>query len=82
MNTRPDRHTSGREHPVATRPAADRADLLTIAQVLALLDVPMSTFYRWRQLGRGPRCIKLPNGSVRVRRSEYDRWLGELEESA
>lgn len=58
-------------------------EMLTIRQVLRLLgNVPESTFYRWRQLGKGPRAIKLPNGAVRIRRSEYDRWLGELEESA
>lgn len=68
--------------PVRAIESDEGNDLLTIAQVLTLLDVPQSTFYRWRQLGRGPRCIKLPNGAVRVRRSEYDRWLGELEESA
>lgn len=55
---------------------------LTLSQVIADLGVPESTFYRWRQLGKGPRCIKLPNGAVRVRRSEYERWLSELEESA
>ncbi|MCT2592366.1 helix-turn-helix domain-containing protein [Streptomyces sp. N2-109] len=57
-------------------------DLLSVAQVRALLGVPQSTFYRWRQTGKGPRSIKLPNGAVRIRRSEFDRWLAELEECA
>ncbi|MFD4998490.1 helix-turn-helix transcriptional regulator [Streptomyces buecherae] len=56
--------------------------MLTVPQVLALLGVPQSTFYRWRQVGKGPRVIKLPNGAVRIRRSEFDRWLSELEECA
>ncbi|MFG2223533.1 helix-turn-helix transcriptional regulator [Streptomyces sp. NPDC048644] len=56
--------------------------MLTISQVLSELGVPQSTFYRWRQLGKGPRSIKLPNGAVRIRRSEFDRWLSELEECA
>ena len=55
--------------------------LLTISEVIADLGVPPSTFYRWRQCKKGPRAIKLPNGSVRIRLSEYRRWLAEREES-
>ncbi|MCB5177805.1 helix-turn-helix transcriptional regulator [Streptomyces antimicrobicus] len=60
--------------------AAD--DKLTIAEVLADLKVAPSTFHRWRQLGKGPRSIKLPNGDVRIRRSEYERWLAAREDAA
>ncbi|MGI5348794.1 helix-turn-helix transcriptional regulator [Streptomyces sp. CA-250714] len=57
--------------------------MLTIREVRELLGgIPESTFYRWRQAGKGPRAVKLPNGAVRIRRSEYDRWVGSLEESA
>ncbi|MDQ4033923.1 MAG: excisionase [Actinomycetota bacterium] len=45
------------------------------------LGVSRSTFYEWRTKGRGPRCIKLPNGEVRVNRGEYERWLTSLEEA-
>ncbi|WP_406316563.1 helix-turn-helix transcriptional regulator [Streptomyces sp. NBC_00118] len=55
---------------------------MTIAEVIADLKVAPSTFYRWRQLGKGPRSIKLPNGDVRIRRSEYERWLMEREDVA
>ncbi|MDT0270024.1 helix-turn-helix domain-containing protein [Streptomyces sp. DSM 44915] len=55
--------------------------LLTIPEVLADLGVPESTFYRWRQCKKGPRAIKLPNGSVRIRMSEYLRWLSSREET-
>ncbi len=55
-------------------------DLLTLPDVCAELGVSRSTFYDWRAKGRAPRCIKLPNGEIRVRRSELDRWLAELEE--
>ncbi|MFZ3596931.1 helix-turn-helix transcriptional regulator [Streptomyces sp. BH104] len=57
-------------------------ELLSIPQVIAEIAVPRATFYRWRQLGKGPRAIKLPNGAVRVRRSELDRWIACLEEAA
>ena len=56
--------------------------LLTIAEVIAEIRVPRATFYRWRQLRKGPRSIKLPNGDVRIRRSELERWLASLEDDA
>lgn len=56
--------------------------LLTVAALLAELDVPRSTFYKWRRLGIAPRCIKLPNGEVRVRRADLDAWLREREDLA
>lgn len=55
---------------------------LTIAEVCDELAVSRSTFYDWRAKGRAPRCIKLPNGEIRVRRTELDRWLASCEESA
>jgi len=56
--------------------------LLSVARVLAELDVPRSTFYKWRRLGIAPRCIKLPNGEVRIRRADLDAWLAEREDQA
>jgi len=56
--------------------------LLSVAAVLAELDVPRSTFYKWRRLGMAPRCIKLPNGEVRIRRADLDAWLSAREDRA
>jgi predicted DNA-binding transcriptional regulator AlpA len=55
---------------------------LTIADVCADLGISRSTFYDWRAKGRAPRCIKLPNGDIRINRAEYERWLTTLEEAA
>jgi len=55
---------------------------LTIAEICADLGISRSTFYEWRIKGRAPRCIKLPNGDIRVSRAEYERWLTTLEEAA
>jgi predicted DNA-binding transcriptional regulator AlpA len=64
------------------RPAVNNK-LLTTKEVLALLgDVPRSTFYRWRQLGIGPRSIKLPNGEKRYRLADIEAWLRDHEEVA
>jgi predicted DNA-binding transcriptional regulator AlpA len=57
-------------------------DKLTIAEVCADLDISRRTFYEWRAKNRAPRCITLPNGSLRIRRSEYQRWLASREEAA
>jgi predicted DNA-binding transcriptional regulator AlpA len=63
------------------KPAA--ADvLLTIAEVLAELQVARSTFDTWRSLGSAPECIKLPNGQIRVRRRALDAWLASRTELA
>ncbi|MFF5217078.1 MULTISPECIES: helix-turn-helix transcriptional regulator [unclassified Micromonospora] len=57
-------------------------ELLTVPEVLAELRVSRSTWFYWRQTGKGPRVIKLPNGQLRVRRSALGRWLGDLEQDA
>ncbi|WP_223190201.1 helix-turn-helix transcriptional regulator [Streptomyces sp. TRM68416] len=59
-----------------------RDEMLTISQVIEEIGVPLSTFYRWRQQRKGPKAIKLPNGVVRIRRSELERWIAALEEAA
>jgi excisionase family DNA binding protein len=57
-------------------------DRLTIAQVCEELGISRSTFYEWRTKRRAPRCIKLPNGEIRVRRAELERWLDSLEDAS
>nr|WP_305786189.1 excisionase [Actinoplanes lichenis] len=54
-------------------------ELLTVPEVLAELSVSRSTWFYWRQISKGPRTIKLPNGELRVRRSALYVWLGQLE---
>ena len=48
---------------------------LTLAEVCAELRIERSTFYDWRAKGRAPRCLKLPNGEIRVTRRDLDAWL-------
>ncbi|MBS2966014.1 helix-turn-helix domain-containing protein [Actinocrinis puniceicyclus] len=61
---------------------AENAAKLTVGEVCTELHVSRSTFYFWRQTGKGPRCIKLPNGELRIRRVDFDRWLDEHSEGA
>jgi excisionase family DNA binding protein len=67
---------------LATRTVGGAREKLTIAEVCAELQISRSTFYEWRSKGRAPRCITLPNGSIRVRRVELDRWLASREDAA
>jgi predicted DNA-binding transcriptional regulator AlpA len=56
-------------------------ELMTVEQVLAeLCGVSRRTFYRWRELGKAPRGIRLPNGELRIWRSDFTTWLASLKE--
>lgn len=58
-------------------------ELMTVPQVLAELNgVSRRTFYRWRELGTGPDCIRLPNGELRVWRRDLVLWLEGLRSTA
>lgn len=62
-----------------TRPGQHR-EKLTIPEVCAELKISRSTFYYWRQIGKAPRCLVLPNREVRVRRCDLDDWLDSCSE--
>ncbi|MEV0309302.1 helix-turn-helix transcriptional regulator [Nonomuraea sp. NPDC050451] len=58
-------------------------ELLTVRQVLNELGgVSRRTFYRWREIGKAPDGIRLPNGELRIYRSELNIWLESLREDA
>lgn len=65
--------------PDLTAPGIDPNEKLTVSELCAELKVSRSTFYDWRQKRRGPRCIRLPNGGLRVRRRDLDAWLATRE---
>ena len=55
---------------------------LTITDLCEELGVARSTFYDWRAAKKAPKCIKLPNGAIRIRRADLERWLAGLEDVA
>lgn len=59
-----------------------RREALTLAELCEELQISRSTFYDWRAKGRAPRCFKLPNGDLRIRRDHLDRWIDDLEGAA
>jgi excisionase family DNA binding protein len=64
----------------ADQPGTPGDPLLTIDEVTAQLRVSRTAFYRWRKQGAGPAVVRLPGGTVRVRRSALTAWLRRLEE--
>lgn len=61
--------------------ATARNRMLTIPEVCEELQIAESTFYDWRAKGTAPRCVKLPNRKLRVRRKDFDAWLAEREDA-
>jgi predicted DNA-binding transcriptional regulator AlpA len=61
---------------------APESTWLTVDQLCAELHIARSTFYDWRAKGRAPKCHKLPNGNIRIRRADYERWLADLGDAA
>ncbi|MFI6989587.1 helix-turn-helix transcriptional regulator [Nonomuraea wenchangensis] len=60
-----------------------RDELMTVPEILDELGgVSRRTFYRWREVGKAPQGFKLPNGEIRVYRSEFTAWLDTLREAA
>ena len=53
---------------------------LRLAEVLAELGMSRAAFYRMRVRGTAPKALKLPNGQLRFRRGDLDRWLSSCEE--
>ncbi|MFI6888064.1 helix-turn-helix transcriptional regulator [Streptosporangium canum] len=61
----------------------NRDQLMTVPEVLDELGgVSRRTFYRWREIGHAPQGLKLPNGEIRIYRSEFIAWLETLREAA
>ncbi|MFF1638400.1 helix-turn-helix transcriptional regulator [Streptomyces sp. NPDC058246] len=67
---------------MTTSTVRSRDEKLTLAEVCVELKISRSTFYDWRAKRRAPRCIKLPNGDLRIRRSDLDHWLDDREDAA
>jgi excisionase family DNA binding protein len=50
--------------------------LMTIADLSAMLGVPIDTLYGWRHRGEGPKGYRVGR-HVRYRRSNVEAWLEE-----
>ncbi|WP_306332636.1 AlpA family transcriptional regulator [Streptomyces sp. KL118A] len=62
--------------------SAARDPKLTLVEALDELGMSRAAFYRLRARGKAPRLLKLPNGQIRIRRSDLDSWWDTCEVSA
>lgn len=53
---------------------------LTPAEICEELGIARTTWDDWRATGKAPKCIKLPNGKLKIRRTDYECWLAGLED--
>ncbi|KUN76167.1 helix-turn-helix transcriptional regulator [Streptomyces griseoruber] len=52
-----------------------RPQMLKLPEALEEINMSRAAFYRMRARGQAPRLVKLPNGHLRIRRSDLDAWL-------
>jgi predicted DNA-binding transcriptional regulator AlpA len=60
-------------------PALDD-DVLTVKEICTALKISERTFYRWRELRKGPAAYRLLNGELRVFRADFLAWLDTFQE--
>ncbi|MFG3024719.1 helix-turn-helix transcriptional regulator [Streptomyces sp. NPDC048254] len=63
---------------MTTPTKADR-QTLKLGEALAEIGVSRAAFYRMRARGQAPRHLKLPNGQIRIRRTDLDAWFDSCE---
>lgn len=59
-----------------------RPQMLKLPEVLTEIKMSRAAFYRMRARGQAPRLQKLPNGHLRVSRTDLDTWWARCEERA
>ena len=57
-------------------PRTDHEPLMTIAELSAMLGVPVDTVYAWRHRGLGPTGYRIGR-HVRFRRDAVEAWLAQ-----
>ncbi|MFD5004138.1 helix-turn-helix transcriptional regulator [Streptomyces mutabilis] len=57
-------------------------EMLKLSEVLTEIGMSRAAFYRMRARGQAPRLVKLPNGHLRIRRTDLDAWLKNLDSPA
>lgn len=55
--------------------ATNSNDWLSLTDISDELDVSIDTLYKWRAKGEFPPASRLPNGAIRVQRSDLYDWL-------
>ena len=69
---------SRRFQPMPDRPRGR----LSVDEFCFEMSISRRTFYEWRAKGRAPRCMKLPNGDLRISRADFESWLDDCYEKS
>ncbi|MFJ5655683.1 MULTISPECIES: helix-turn-helix transcriptional regulator [Streptomyces] len=59
-----------------------RPQMLKLPEVLTEIKMSRAAFYRMRARGQAPRLQKLPNGQLRVSRTDLDSWWERCQQRA
>ncbi|MFI0873052.1 helix-turn-helix transcriptional regulator [Streptomyces parvus] len=59
-----------------------RPQMLKLPEVLTEIKMSRAAFYRMRARGQAPRIQKLPNGQLRVSRTDLDSWWERCQQRA
>ncbi|MFH8477674.1 MULTISPECIES: AlpA family transcriptional regulator [unclassified Streptomyces] len=59
-----------------------RPQMLKLPEVLTEIKMSRAAFYRMRARGQAPRLQKLPNGQLRVSRTDLDSWWEHCQQRA
>jgi predicted DNA-binding transcriptional regulator AlpA len=76
------KRTASRQPTPSTGARTGSSRHLSLVEVCEDLGISRSTFYDWRAKRKAPPCFKLPNGDLRIRRADYERWLSNLDGDA
>lgn len=68
-------------HARGGQPLMRREPHLKLVDLLSELGMSRAAFYRMRARGQAPKSIRLPNGQLRFRRADIDKWLQDHEEA-
>ncbi|MGA2093105.1 MAG: helix-turn-helix domain-containing protein [Sedimentisphaerales bacterium] len=49
--------------------------LISPKHLAEILDIPVDTIYKWRQLNKGPRSVKIGERLIRYRIADVEKWL-------
>lgn len=72
-----------KENAINTRPRTTHSRAyMSVEEFCADLGITRSTFYDWRTKRKAPPCLRLPNGELRIHRSDYETWIKTLAERA
>jgi predicted DNA-binding transcriptional regulator AlpA len=60
----------------------ERTDpLITVTDITKELSITRNTWNKWRATGQTPLMHRLPNRSLRCRRSDFDQWVASFVET-